>query len=153
VTYAVHLGYGRHVADVLPENIHTLAHLATVTAVFTLLGAAWSKTSFALTLLRITAGRLKATVWVIIISLNLTLAANALLPFIMCNPTRKVWDHTVSGSCWDSNIILQYGMYAAGYSAAMDFALAFIPWPVIMKLQMKTKEKIGVAICMSLGLL
>lgn len=35
----------------------------------------------------------------------------------------------------------------------MDIALAMLPWTVIWGLQMKVKEKIGVAIAMSCGVL
>lgn len=33
----------------------------------------------------------------------------------------------------------------------MDLILAIIPWKIIMNLQMETKEKIGVALAMSMG--
>ena len=33
----------------------------------------------------------------------------------------------------------------------MDLILAIIPWKIIMNLQMQTKEKIGVALAMSMG--
>lgn len=39
------------------------------------------------------------------------------------------------------------------YSAIVDFVLALLPWNIILKLQMKRIEKIGVAVAMSLGLL
>jgi hypothetical protein len=39
------------------------------------------------------------------------------------------------------------------YSAIVDFVLALLPWKIIMSLQMKRHEKIGVAVAMSLGLL
>jgi hypothetical protein len=35
----------------------------------------------------------------------------------------------------------------------MDFVLALLPWKVIWKLQMKRKEKVGVALAMSMGIL
>jgi hypothetical protein len=35
----------------------------------------------------------------------------------------------------------------------MDFVLCILPWTVVWKLQMKPKEKIGIAIAMSFGLL
>lgn len=35
----------------------------------------------------------------------------------------------------------------------MDVVLALLPWPIIWKLQMKRKEKIGVALAMSMGVL
>ena len=40
-----------------------------------------------------------------------------------------------------------------GYSAGTEFALALLPWKLIWKLQMKRKEKVGVAIAMSMGIL
>lgn len=40
-----------------------------------------------------------------------------------------------------------------GYSAAMDFVLALLPWQIIWNLQMKRKEKFGVAVAMSMGIL
>lgn len=39
------------------------------------------------------------------------------------------------------------------YSAVMDVALAFLPWKFIWSLQMSKKEKIGVVIAMSMGVL
>jgi len=38
-----------------------------------------------------------------------------------------------------------------GYSALMDFVLSILPWKLVWKLQMKKKEKFGVAAAMSLG--
>jgi len=35
----------------------------------------------------------------------------------------------------------------------MEFVLALLPWKIIWKLQMKKKEKIGVALAMSMGIL
>ena len=39
------------------------------------------------------------------------------------------------------------------YSGVMDLVLAIIPWGIIMRLHMHTKEKIGVALAMSMGVL
>jgi hypothetical protein len=44
-------------------------------------------------------------------------------------------------------------IYPIAYSGAMDLVLALLPWTVILKLQMKMKEKIGVALAMSMGVL
>jgi hypothetical protein len=35
----------------------------------------------------------------------------------------------------------------------MDLVLAFLPWKIIIGLQMKKKEKAGVAVAMSMGVL
>lgn len=39
------------------------------------------------------------------------------------------------------------------YAGVMDLCLAALPWTILPKLQMKTKEKIGVGIAMSMGAL
>ncbi|KAJ5325953.1 uncharacterized protein N7506_009055 [Penicillium brevicompactum] len=38
------------------------------------------------------------------------------------------------------------------YSGAQDFVLALLPWTIVWSLQMKKKEKLGVAFAMSLGI-
>lgn len=41
----------------------------------------------------------------------------------------------------------------AVWSALIDVALALLPWKVLWGLQMRTAEKIGVCVAMSLGIL
>ncbi|KAI0121142.1 hypothetical protein BJ170DRAFT_146549 [Xylariales sp. AK1849] len=151
-SYGVSLGFGKHTVDVVPmENIFKISFLVELTSVFTLLAAAWSKTSFAITLLRLTKGPLNVVVWVIIFTLNFLLLINAIYPFLQCRPAAKSWNPTLEGSCLDNAITIRYSIFACAYSATMDFILAFIPWAVITGLKMKRQEKIGVGICMSLG--
>lgn len=150
-TYAVQIGFGQHAVAVSDENLLTLVLLVSITGVVTLFAAACSKTSFAITLLKLTSGWLKVVVWAIIVSLNLVLLTNAILPFVRCIPIEAAWNPAAGGSCFDINITIHFSIFAAAYSALMDWLLALVPWAVIMALNMKTKEKIGVALCMSLG--
>jgi len=41
----------------------------------------------------------------------------------------------------------------AGYSGAMDILLAILPWKIVWSLTMNKKEKLGVAVAMSMGVL
>jgi hypothetical protein len=113
----------------------------------------WSKTSFALTLLRITEGKMKYLIWFIIASMNLLMGTNALITWIQCYPVSKTWNRDEPGTCWDYRVNIVYGVVAGSYSGLMDIALALLPWTVVWKLQMKRKEKIGVAVAMSMGVL
>lgn len=119
------------------------------------LGAAWSKTAFAITLLRVTSkGLLDKFIWFIIGSMNLALVFNAIMQFVRCQPVEAMWTKGTGGTCWISrNAFIYYCIAAAAYSAAMDIILAIIPWLVLRKLEMQSKEKVGVAVCMSLGLM
>lgn len=155
VTYAVHVGLGRHVGA-LRGSSHPLQLAMMVAMVFSLLGAAWSKTSFAITLLRLTRSGtpLRKLIWFIITSLNSVMLFNAVLQFIWCQPTWTIWQggEMAGGVCWSKWVLIGYSVAAVGYLAAVDLILAVIPWLIIVKLKMDTREKIGVAVCMSLGI-
>ena len=82
----------------------------------------------------------------------------------------------MEGRCWDPSFDAKYGLFSGGesniqtmiyeyrdlanysvitavYSAFVDFALSFLPSYLIWNLQMEIKEKIGVLIAMSMGVL
>jgi hypothetical protein len=68
-----------------------------------------------------------------------------------CTPFKKIYDSKVEGKCWDKTKLKHFQLFAAYYSAILDFVLAFLPWQILMSLTMKTREKVGVAVAMSLG--
>lgn len=158
-TLCVQVGLGSHVGSALVQAHHSVGlQLGVVIATtFSVLGAAASKTSFALTLLRITReGEHRFVywgIWCVVVTMNLVLAFNVVLQFIWCYPAARAWNPDVRGQCWDRVVVVKYTEFAAYYSAAMDFTLALVPWKVIVGLRMRPKEKIGVLVCMSLGIL
>ncbi|KAI1409017.1 hypothetical protein F5Y13DRAFT_171333 [Hypoxylon sp. FL1857] len=155
VSIDVAKGFGKHTEDVIaengPENIVPISLNQTIVGFLMMLSATWSKTSFAVTLLRITNGKIKTLLWMIIITMNVFMTVGALSLFLQCSPVEKSWDKDIPGTCWhELNTIA--GMFSCAYSALMDFVLALLPWPLIWHLKMKTKEKIGVAVAMSMGI-
>lgn len=156
-TYCVQVGVGSHVNSSRVEQVPV--QLCTIIAtVFSVLGAAWSKTSFALTLLRITGASnsrmLYWAIWGVVVSMNAVLSFNAIVWFVYCKPSAGAWDATLHARCWNRAVVVNYTRFAAAYSGAMDFALAVVPWAVILKLRsIKLREKLGVAVGMSLGVL
>lgn len=155
LTYATTLGYGRHIYDlpfdlgVINKTILTI----NVAGTLSLTAATWSKTSFGLTLLRLTEGWVRGVVWFIIVTINVAMGLSALFAWVRCSPVKKSWSPFDAGTCWEASVIVNYNIFSAGYSAAMDLALALLPWKLIWGLQMKRKEKIGVAVAMSCGVL
>ncbi len=79
----------------------------------------------------------------------------------------------VPGTCWPITVLTSYGIFSAGTSAAiaftpfffcltdivpgnsaaMNLALAMLPWKLIWGLNMRKQERIGVAVTMSCGVL
>lgn len=119
------------------------------------MAAAWSKTSFALTLYRLTTDRpfMRAFLWFAIISINLACSGVVVVTWAQCTPAEKVWRPSVEGSCWPKSVHINYNIFAAVYSGTMDLVLALLPWLLIWKLTLSKKEKFGMLVAMSMGVL
>ncbi|KAK8050319.1 hypothetical protein PG994_012049, partial [Apiospora phragmitis] len=135
-----------------PKKIPDVGLLAQVDLIFAIFGAAWSKTSWAITLLRLSQGLLHHAVLFIIITINITMSLSVVFNFIQCIPSRKLWEPYLEGACWPSQIVPIYSTVAGAYSGTMDIALALLPWFLIMRVNMRLAERIGVAVAMSCGL-
>ena len=65
------------------------------------------------------------------------------LAFSICRPFRYFWTQAVDvndGTCGD--VMLFYKSYSIP-SLVTDFAMLVLPWPILLKLQMLTGEKMG----------
>jgi hypothetical protein len=56
-----------------------------------------------------------------------------------CTPFEKIYNSKVEGKCWDKTKLKHFQLFAAYYSAILDFVLAFLPWHILMGLTMKTR--------------
>lgn len=72
-----------------------------------------------------------------------------LLPLV-CIPVAKFWDASIPGRCLNS-LIIWYVM--ASINVATDFAVFFLPLPVIRSLQLPRRQKLMLVGVFSLGLL
>ncbi|CAK7217929.1 hypothetical protein SEUCBS140593_003377 [Sporothrix eucalyptigena] len=141
-------GYGRHSWDVSPTHIGNIVTNGTISGTLVLLAACWSKTSFAFTLLRLPIGWMRSLVWTIIITLNVAMHMSALSIWIEC-PFSTIAE--TDRICIPIPMAVEFGIVVGGYSAAVDFTLALLPWKFLWNLQMQRREKIGVLIAMSMG--
>lgn len=104
-----------------------------------------------MTLLRLTTGKTKKFVWFLIITLNISMAFSAAIPWIQCIPIQKMWHPDLDGACWASGVGTKIWIGTGAQSAAWDFILAVLPWTFLRDLTLKRKEKVGVLIAMSMG--
>ncbi|KAL0931423.1 uncharacterized protein CTRU02_214158 [Colletotrichum truncatum] len=153
ITIDVSYDFGKHNWDITPGNWSWLLLHANLSGSFSIIAACWSKTSFALTLLRIATERwMKWLIWFIMISVNVALGLNVLFTWISCWPVEKTWrTASTPGTCWPKTVTMNYNVFTASYSGAMDIVLAIIPWKIIWGLTMTKKEKFGVSLAMSMG--
>ncbi len=116
----VQTGYGKHTWDIFgqyPADIMNLGfRLLNVAGTFSVTAAIWSKTSFAVTLLRLTETERhwKLALWFIIVSTNIAMGLSALFPWVSCTPVDKAWNMMTPGTCWPGYIIVYYNIFSAG---------------------------------------
>ncbi|KIH92540.1 hypothetical protein SPBR_02831 [Sporothrix brasiliensis 5110] len=150
-TAATSFGYGKHLWDIDGDSFYPLNVVATLAGFFSILAAVWSKTSFAMTVLRISTGWMRWAIWFIIMSVNVILGASAIFQWIRCMPVQKIFDASIDGACWPQDVVSTYNTFSTAYSGAMDICLAVFPWKIIWGMSMNRKEKLGVLFAMSMG--
>jgi hypothetical protein len=147
------MGFGKRTIDIPLQNLPTIALGSSVAASISCFASTLSKISFGVTLLRLTSGYLRAFVWFCIATLFLTMLPSALGTWLACQPMEKAWNPSVEGTCKDTHGAIIYGIFNAAWCAFVDFALALLPWYLIWGLQLRLREKIGLGIAMSMGVL
>ncbi|KAK1830623.1 hypothetical protein QBC39DRAFT_104917 [Podospora conica] len=154
--YLVDLGLGRaqSIFALDMDNMRKFVLAILVRGTFAITSIAWSKTGFAITMLRLTDGWVKRFIWFIIVTVNVALGITALLQWVGCTPVQSNWDPAVpQRHCLPGKSVLAYNLFSGSWSAAADIVLAVLPWQVLAQLQMNRREKIGAGIAMSMGII
>ncbi|KAF4442237.1 hypothetical protein F53441_11799 [Fusarium austroafricanum] len=152
---AVQKGLGRHVQWVLtfaPQDAVPVALLGQVSQPFVVMSCALGKTSFSISLMRLAAQRfIHRLLWFLVISMLVLHITICFMVFYHCKDPRTTWNPAIKSQCWHPNAYLGVLYFIGSYSAATDFILALLPWAMLWNLNMRNKEKFGVAVAMSLG--
>ncbi|KAL7627989.1 hypothetical protein AAE478_002185 [Parahypoxylon ruwenzoriense] len=151
VTSSIALGFTSPAGPQTPEAALQLQIHGGVQNVFFGLATVMSKTSFGVTLLRVTEGRMKVLVMFLIATMNLAVFLYIIFTFLKCQP--EVYSWVKGPGCWSTEIYINYAIFAGAYSAFVDFSFAIIPWFLITHLQMGTGERLGVGIALSCGVI
>lgn len=115
VVSATKHGLGRHLKTISHADQVEAHRLLGTADFFVIISIAISKSSFAVTLLRLTFHTWhKALIWTIIITVNLLMWTTAIFIFTSCTPLGRVWDPTVPGTCWNSRRLLDYNVFSGG---------------------------------------
>ena len=182
-TVGVHYGLGRHTDEVSGKAMQMTTKMSYAGGFCCIVSLALSKTSFCLTLLRISDGWTRGAVWFILVSINAVLIAHGTIQWVQCWPTPRLWDYDVPGSCMKAGVVETYNTFSTSefvigsfsrpgswvfcrrygrvdadsmatvYSGSMDIILAILPWKIILSVQINKRERIGVVIAMSTSIL
>jgi hypothetical protein len=85
--------------------------------------------------------------------MNVAMLLQAVFVWIKCDPVEKNWKPMVPGTCWDLRVSNGYGFFSGALSGVCDVLFALLPWRLVWGLRMRRKEKIGVVVAMSMGVL
>lgn len=173
LSYICSIGFGTRRATISDENLKIISLSTIMVAAFGIMATTFSKTSFAITLCRISTNQwMKYLLIFIIVTINVSMNLVWIFGLVKCTPFAKVIDGSHPGKCWDRQKLLKFQLYAAcelqddiferarparhtdtatDYSAILDFMLALLPWQIIMGMSMRRRERLGVAVAMSLG--
>lgn len=144
-------GMGNHSYDVNIYDPTKWILLLDSRATTTLTALAWTKTAFAVSLLRLTTGKTKAFAWFLIVTLNVALGFSAMVPWIQCRPVTKRWHPDLEGECWPLTVGINIWIGTGALSSLSDFVLAVLPWTFLYSLTLRKKEKVGICVAMSMG--
>ncbi|EAQ82895.1 hypothetical protein CHGG_11071 [Chaetomium globosum CBS 148.51] len=119
ISACVNLGFGRPFTQFNFENLDIFLLYSNLAGSFSILAALWSKTSFAVTVLRISSGWTKAFVWFIIGTVNAALGVAIAITWAQCTPIEKGWRPLLEGHCWpkEIQILLQHLYCRAGITS------------------------------------
>lgn len=115
-TVMIDLGVGKHIWEIDPTNLTRMHILNRVGQSFAILACALTKTSWALTMLRIvraTRDCMRVMVWCLLVSVNVLMELGIILNFLECDGTGltvspdKMW-------CWTNLIAANYNVFSAG---------------------------------------
>lgn len=100
-TLLIHMGLGSPNFALTPDNVEDVALLGLSSLTTGIVSQAWSKTSFAMTLLRMTEGWWHHVVLISIVTVNVFFGVSATLFWVGCDPVEKRWKPLTPGRCDD----------------------------------------------------
>lgn len=73
--------------------------------------------------------------------------------FFQCSPTSKLWNLSIEGTCWSSDIFDDFNYWVSAYTTMTDIVLAVVPITAFWQLQMPFSTRLSTCIMMGLTLL
>ena len=105
---------GHHSWDLQINDPVKFLILLSSRATVTITAIAWTKTAFAVRLLRLTRGHVHRFVWFIIVSITVAMGFSAAVPWIQCQPLAKGWNPSIPGACWAPGVGTTIWMVTGG---------------------------------------
>lgn len=133
------------------DRMHILIN---ITSCLMLMGQAWTKTAFGVTLLRLSRERWqKWFLWFCIATMNAYMIFKVFFQWAKVCGSKSDDVYYRFDLCLDKTFRNDFKEGGNVYNIIMDFVFALFPWILTWDLEMRRVEKIGLCATMSLGML
>ncbi|KAI1850491.1 hypothetical protein JX265_013383 [Neoarthrinium moseri] len=128
--------------------------LISISSCGTTMGQTWSKSAFAVTLLRMSNTWQRTVLWIGILTLNVFMVLKIFVSWAeYCGKSHYQNYWRMQGFCVDYNFMKSAKRVGNIWNIIMDFVLALFPWMLTWRLNISKWEKIGLCGTMSLGII
>lgn len=138
--------------DIIPDqNVIPFQRVQYVGGPLYAIGILGFKLSLLLTYLRF-AGfqrQYRIILWTVIVLVTLNSIIFAFVFAFTCTPPAKTWNRELPGKCLDE---LRFYFAIAGASIGFDLLVIGLPFPILKKLQLDMRKKIGLGVLFGLGI-
>ncbi|CAI7654462.1 unnamed protein product [Penicillium glandicola] len=143
-------GFGQSISTLDTDSAVKAVYNEMIGQTFAVLGMAIAKLSLGAFLLRIVVKQWhRISIWISMISLLIVSVMTAILFWVQRLPSESIYDPRVPGRTVLK--VTPFSVLLGSWCAAVDFYFALLPWIFIWNLNMKFKEKMSIAISLSLG--
>ncbi|PLB43458.1 hypothetical protein P170DRAFT_440925 [Aspergillus steynii IBT 23096] len=150
ITIAGMHGFGQPITALAIDAAVQAVYTEMIGQTFAVLGMAIAKLSLGFFLLRIVIEQWhRISIWISMVSLSLVSLVTAVIFWTQRLPSNSIYDPRVPGRTVVA--VTPFSVLLGSWCAAVDFYFALLPWIFIWKLNMKFKEKMSIAISLSLG--
>ena len=154
VIVQVHYGFGRHKADLTPQQYTEFQKYSYGEWIQTFQTLMLTKISICFFLLRIPVDRyLLRPIQGAIIALVVSNVVLTLLWILQCSPVHKAWNPQHPGQCFTQGQLQRIIVSQALISIISDILLALFPIVILWKVQIALRVKAGLCILMGVGLM
>ncbi|KAE8374015.1 hypothetical protein BDV26DRAFT_296419 [Aspergillus bertholletiae] len=150
ITIAGKHGFGQPITSLSLDEAVQAVYMEMIGQTFAVLGMAIAKLSLGIFLLRIVVKQWhRVSIWIAMVSLSIVSVMTAIIFWIQRLPSQAIYDPRVPGRT--IVIVTPFSVLLGSWCAAVDFYFAILPWVFIWALNMRFKEKMTIAISLSLG--
>ncbi|KAK1775937.1 hypothetical protein QBC45DRAFT_444765 [Copromyces sp. CBS 386.78] len=150
---AAHYGFGQDMWDIPLESLPGAIMWEAIGQCFAVIGMALAKWSLGLFLLRLVNQTWhRVSIWLVMGALMCASVSVCFVFMLQCSPPAYLWDRSIPGGHCDLNAT-PVSLTLTILCIIADFFFALMPWIFLWKLNMNQREKMIIAISMSLGVI